>query len=481
LSVAAWGEEFATRVWTSRDGRVLVGSLLRSDGTSVTLKMVDGREVAVPVENLSEADRAYLAAPVAGTGAPARKATMPSSTSIDPNVPVSGGPTTFETARFTFESENALTREFVSEASRIFESTLEAVGALPLGIVPRPAEGETKFRARFMGRDTFEKEYAARPSQDAVRMSVRNVGGVYIPARREVLVPFTSLGMTASASYVTLRGNGDMSTLIHEITHQVMHDWLAMMPVWVSEGLAEYLSAVPYQNGRFDFKFAADGLKKSLLEKHGIGAGQTVTMPSPSSMIEAGSAGWRGGSDDYLSAKMLMYYFIHLDQPDQPCATMAAYLKELDQSRRSTEQFIADYNSAVRTYEAERLAYNKAIEAFNASVTKFRAEVDAYNDRVKQFNAQAQARVPLAQRVKVGDQPVPPVPPEQLKVPEILKEAPNEGKAIDIPALVQAKAKPQLYRHRDAAALEAALQSAFAGMGITVSYSSSGGTGAFGQ
>jgi hypothetical protein len=121
--------------------------------------------------------------------------------------------------------------------------------------------------------------------------------------------------------------------LIHEVTHQVMHEWLPVMPLWLGEGLAEYLSAVPYQNGRFEFKNSVAGLKESLLEDYRISEGREVTIYRPHELVDLSNAGWSGVSMDYLSAMMLTYYFVHLDQPEKTLR----HARRLPESARSIE------------------------------------------------------------------------------------------------------------------------------------------------
>lgn len=477
LLVAPVRGEHPLRQWTSSDGRTLEASLLHADREAVTLKLRNGREAVVPLERLSEADRTYLAG-LNATGQTIRLGAMPVESKIDPQVAVEGGPRTFVTPHFSFDSERGVTKAFIGEAARVFEGTLAAVAALPLGIEPKPAEGEARYRTRFLDRSTFEQEYLSLqgngPSAGPGMLSVQNVAGVYIPGRKEVLVPFTSLGVTTSGSQLSLRKSSDTSTLIHEITHQVMHDWLPMLPLWLTEGLAEYLSAVPYQNGRFEFKNAAQGLRESLQEDHGIGDGRPVPMPSPSAMIEAGSGMWRGGTEDYLAGMMLVYYFIHLDQPEKPCAALASYIHLLGESRADTERFIAEYNAAVRAFEEKRQVYNEAIERYNAGVAAYKAAVTAYNGRVTKYNEQVRAGVPEAERVMVGEEPVPPVAPEPIEVPAILKENSNDGQPVDVLAIIQKKAKPALYRDREPAALDEAVRAAYEAMGITISIGGQG-------
>jgi len=476
--------EHPVRVWKSSDGKAIEASLIQADRTAVILKLRNGREATVPLERLSEEDRKHVA-DLMTTGRNLRVGTMPAETKIDPNLPAEGGPKTYTTAHFTFECETEVTKAFISEASRVFEGTLEAVRALPLGLDPKPAEGETRFRTLFLERGTFESEFnknraeaeAANPGDGetvappgAGTNNVANVAGVYIPKRKEVLVPYTSLGVSMSGSKVSLRRSSDTSTLIHEVTHQVMHEWLPVMPLWLGEGLAEYLSAVPYQNGRFEFKNSVAGLKESLREDYRIDEGEEVLIYRPHELVDLPNAGWSGVSLDYLSAMMLTYYFVHLDQPEKPCATLASYLSLLGQSKEDVENHISEHNRAVKEFEAKRLAFNEQVGKYNASLTTFKAEVDAYNGRVDTYNNQVRSGVPEGERVKVGEEPVPPTPPTELVVPEILKA--NDGQPVDFLAKMKDAARPALFRGRGNEQLDEEVIAAFAGIGIQVAFRS---------
>lgn len=459
---------------------------MQADRNTVILKLRNGREATVPLERLSEEDRRHIAT-LAETGRTLRVGPMPEETKIDPNLPAEGGPKTYTTRHFTFECETEVTKAFISEASRVFEGTLEAVRVLPLGIDPKPAEGETRFRTLFLERGSFEREFnrnraeesapkgtnpgaaPAVPPPGAGTDNVANVAGVYIPKRKEVLVPYSSLGVSMSGSKVSLRRSSDTSTLIHEVTHQVMHEWLAVTPLWVGEGLAEYLSAVPYQNGRFEFKNAAAGLKESLEQDFGIGEGREVLIHRPHEFVDQSNAEWMGVPQDYLSALMLTYYFIHLDQPEKPCASLAGYLALLRQSRAEVENHISEHNRAVREFEEKRLAYNEEVGKFNAALTTFKAEVDAYNGRVDTYNTQLRNGVPEGERIQVGAEPVPPTPPADLEVPEILKSA-GDGQPVDFLAKMKDTARPALFRGRGNEQLDEEVVAAFAGMGIEVAF-----------
>ncbi len=475
------------RIWTSNDGKKIEAALVEAKRDSVTLKLKSGQEVRVPLDRLSAEDRAQVET-LNATGAGLRAGRMPDETKIATDIAVEGGPTAYTTPNFAFECETPVTKAFIGEAARVFEGTLEAVRAAPLGIDPKPAEGETRFRTRFLERSSFEREFLkvqassgtpSAPAGSAVgTANVANVAGVYLPMRKEVLVPYTSLGVTMSGSKVSLRKRSDTSTLIHEVTHQVMHDWLVVTPLWIGEGLAEYFSAIPYQNGRFEFKNADAGLKETLAEDYGIREGDGVEVIRPSEFLTLSNAEWIGTPGEYLSAMMVVYYLIHLDQLEKPGASLAAYLSLIRESKENVDTLITDFNAALKDFEAKRLAYNQAVDAYNAEVKRFKAEVEAYNGRVTTHNEQLRAGISEAERIQVGPEPVPPTPPGDLDVPAILKENANaDGRPIDFLAKVRAAAEPGLLRGRSPEQLDEALKAGYATKGIRVVFSRAPGKG----
>jgi hypothetical protein len=190
----------------------------------------------------------------------------------------------------------------------------------------------------------------------------------------------------------------------------------------------------------------------------------------PHKLVDLSNAGWSGVPMDYLSAMMLTYYFVHLDQPEKPCATLAGYLSLLRQSKEDVEKHISEHNWAVKEFEAKRLAFNEEVGKYNASVTTYKGEVDAYNERVTTYNTQLRNGVPEGGRVKVGEEPVPPTPPTELVVPEILKA--DDGQPIDFLAQMKEAARPALFRGRGNEQLDEEVIAAFAGIGIRVAFRS---------
>ncbi len=204
----------------------------------------------------------------------------------------------YQTPNFEYHSDIKLGTGLVREFSKIFETTLFAVKQCPLGLNPRmepPRYQVQLFRTR-------EEYLQAGGSAGS--------GGVYMGAQRKVLVPLESLNVSIRKQRVA-RGSGekDNSTLIHEITHQVMHDWLRFLPIWCIEGTAEYFRMIPYRSGAFNCgKTSPKDYAKNLKNFVPIERLLSISDTEWKRGLTDGT-----GQDNYLSAGLLCYYLVHLD------------------------------------------------------------------------------------------------------------------------------------------------------------------------
>ena len=185
--VGPLGAQNAPREWTSNDGVTITATLLKATESEVVLKLANGQEATVPLSRLSEADVTYLKS-LRGSPSSGTVGGIPEESAIDPQVEAEGGPRRFTTSHFVFDADHDVSHGFIAEAALVFEGTLEAVKALPLGIEPTLPKGKEGFEASFLGRAAFEREIAGKvPAPDTV-------AGVYLPLKKEILVPFTSIG-----------------------------------------------------------------------------------------------------------------------------------------------------------------------------------------------------------------------------------------------------------------------------------------------
>ena len=69
-----------------------------------------------------------------------------------------------------------------------------------------------------------------------------------------------SRGLAKTGSYAK-DDKFESHTMVHELTHQMMHFHLDFLPQWVVEGTAEYTGILPLRNGHFRVSAAKNGLK----------------------------------------------------------------------------------------------------------------------------------------------------------------------------------------------------------------------------
>ena len=477
----------ASRTWTSSDGRSLQGQLVSAGKGNVVIKVKGGQRYEFPLTRLSEADQDYIRE-LSAKGLTIEVGHMPAETRIPTQVKVEGGPQAFTTEHFEFHTDQKVSKAFISEAARVYEGTYQALSELPVGLKMNPPEGMDRFRGLFMSREAFQRELDSMNTPTPTtsgggvvvpprpRTSTATIAGVYSPKRKELLVPYTSLGARDSGSQKTLRKSSDTSTLVHEVVHQVMHDYLPLMPLWFTEGFSEYLNAVPYQNGRFEFKNLERGLKEHLAKKYRVRDGQ-VEMRYPEIVLTKMTENFPGDvMAGYQDSMLLFIYLMHFDRPDAVGAPIAAFLKNYDIDNFNPQQFIADYNAAVKKYNAERLIYNEKVTRYNAELTNFKAKVDAYNDRLDEIVKSRQLGLPDSQIPKPLPEPTdkPPTPPEKLVVPKILKDNPNGP--TDVFANIHKSATKVVTRDRTMDELASRLRKAYADIGIHITFTESTGS-----
>jgi hypothetical protein len=134
----------------------------------------------------------------------------------------------YRCAHFDFDSQTALDPKTVTGMARVFESTRALLEALPWRIEAVPERG-LRFRA-LIYRDLPSYHAGGGPKESL---------GVFKGRTGEISLPLS--GASSSAD-----------TLKHEITHQMMQRLLPVIPWWVVEGTAEYVSIMKYRDGSYD-------------------------------------------------------------------------------------------------------------------------------------------------------------------------------------------------------------------------------------
>ena len=473
LAISALGADAPDdRLWTSRDGRQLQGRMTGLGDGDVEVRLVNGgKTVRIRLDLLSAPDQEYVTGwRDLGFGIKVERWPQELRPILNFTARELGrGPAwawIYATPNFRYVCDAPLAASLIKEYALAFEGTYYAIKNLPLQLDPRPP-GDGQFVVRLF-RERADYLKAGGPQGSS---------GVYMVRTREILVPMESLGVRTVGRRVAIDHRVyDAGTLIHEITHQVMHDWLEVLPVWFVEGIAEYMAAVPFDDARFDFRGMNEGLTEYLETSYGLkknGKGATpVDMVVPEDLMALthqqwasalGSAG--AASLNYRSALLLVYYLIHLDGKGDG-SSIVAYLKQAWSKQGEMEHFVRDYNEAVNHYNSALASYNDSVRRYNQELVDYRQNVESYNQKVRKFNEQLRRNTPEAEMIDVGVEPgSPPEPPIKPELPRILAEHPEGGGVVDL-SRAELEARRAIYRTRDASQLWSDMEQAFAKQGL---------------
>ena len=334
----------AMRVWTAANGQKFQAKFVSVDGENVTLLLANGQTSKFALNLLSAADQASIraaaapnpaapgtpAAPAAKPGAPAaavigkpgapsaaKPRTWPTIVEVPPNsIEITLGEQdaakrryVYKSQSFEFVSQDKLAGSVMKEVARTFEATRSLVSALPWGIDPKPPADLGFYQARLY---VTREDYFADGGPE-------NSGGVYFSKDRIFRIPFPSLGLQLQGKTWFKKNDYRGDTLVHEVTHQMMHDFLGFLPKWIIEGTAEYTESLPYNAGRFLASSHGRGLKEYVAKAASHRALTSEFRPF-GTHIAMKRDNWDSLSAQqhaqhllYYQSYMLVYYFCHLD------------------------------------------------------------------------------------------------------------------------------------------------------------------------
>ena len=466
-------EDLPFRDWTDLGNHQIRAVMVGIESDVVRLRLLfDGKVIEMPVANLIAADREYIAArkelfEPAGEAMPSpgwpKELNPPDDFPVN-EVSSSGGEFIYQTPHFGFRADVKLAPSLIRQYAQIFEATHFVIGKLPLRIAPEG--GESRFGVRMFKRHA---DFLAAGG-------IAGSGGVYLPASREILVPLSSLGVRVIGEQVAFNPETfDPAPLVHEITHQLMHRWLDVFPIWFCEGMAEYLAAVPFESSRVDFQRIDDGIREHL--KRGEGASQAsggwlvVDILSPKDLMSVSHRRWSaavsaggGAGLFYRSGLLLIYYLAHLEGEGE-AENLIRYFHETRGSELKREHYVEDYNQAVERHRRDLLDW---AESYNKALVLHRMETVAYNQKVEVYNQQVRAGFAQAERIDPGPRPgAPPEPTEKPKPPAILVDNPDGNVPVDVKS-AEEEARQRLLGGLQDEALWSAMEKALASRKIRI-------------
>jgi hypothetical protein len=328
------------RGWKTAEGQPFQASITSFDGTTVIFRLPNGSKAQAPATKLSAEDQTYL---VEWQKKQPIKVVLPDVVGVETaNVKaevVSEDPVAekfvYRTQNFEFESEGKFNQSLLREVARNFEATYELLKALPWGIGPAPESG-AYFKARLLKN---KKSYLAAGAP-------ANSSGVYLGGKDLFMVPFESIGVKTVGKSYAKDDDFETHTMVHELTHQMMHSWLRLLPQWIVEGTAEYTGNLPLKTGKFRVSAAKTGLKDYLdYLKNDTRDG--VPEPYPlEKLFPISNEEWnhilesdpRSSGRLYFTSYLLVYYFMHLDGKGDG-QLFARYFREVGAVRSEAEKY----------------------------------------------------------------------------------------------------------------------------------------------
>ncbi len=341
---------------------------------SVLLKLVNGQTVPFPLTRLSADDQAFAKTQAGGGGAATPAATAAATANRQPvekrtwpgNVVVparsieiavtSENPEArkyiYQSEAFEFSSQAKLAGSVMKEVARTFESTKSLIEALPWGVLCKPPEGRPRFIAALY---ETRADYVAAGGPE---MS----GGVYSSGDKIFKIPFQSLGMEKRGQTYFKDDNYSNGTLVHEITHQLMDDYLGFLPKWVIEGTAEYTEMLPYKSGTFRADSHKSGVKEDV-DQWQQQEGFSLDLGKLESLMTMNRDQWDAECatatkmrDMYHRSQLLVYYFCHLDG-DKKGVRFIKFMDAIYAQVAELRAFFAD--PRVKRLEGGRFSYPK--------------------------------------------------------------------------------------------------------------------------
>lgn len=373
------------RTWTDQKGRQHSGKLLAFDNVRATLQLDDSRVISVTPRSLSSGDQTFLAEwrkdntdgswvdPRNMPAWPIRSGTGRAKVIAVQNK-ANNSRFIYHSANFAITSDVSLPLNTVADMATAFEATRRAVLDLPLGLGAKPKlpprrrgpnqSLSLQMRPAFSG---FSPYGNARPHtntsapQSSRRLPVElyitpqayglaggaaGTGGYYSAWHRTMLISLQNFGIKIDENKrVTLDYQDKVFILRHEVSHQVMRDWLPHLPVWISEGMAEYLAALPYQNGHYNFTKLEKPFIAYLNKWRYDDDPRVIPMIAPAKMLTMTSKEWTEALSmstpilNYNSAALLVWYFLYQDG-DGKASDLAAYFQAIQQKPQNAQAFL---------------------------------------------------------------------------------------------------------------------------------------------
>lgn len=360
------------RTWTDSMGRTIQAAFQALEGDNVILRLSSGQTVPYPLTKLSARDQDFARSQIGGaTPAPGSltNGTSPAARAWPDSVQVSSRAIEvaavaekpderkfiYRSEAFEFTSQAKIAVSVMKEVARTFEATRALVSQSPWGIRCVPPEGLERYQAALY---ETRNDYVAAGGP-------ANSGGVYQSGEKIFRIPFPSLGMEKRGQTWFMNSDSYKNdTLVHEITHQMMHDYLPFLPTWIIEGTAEYTEMLPYNAGKFLAGSHQRGLKGYIDDHAKFGLAPDIGSVQLHMTMNRDAWSAQSASSEkqhmlYFRSLLLVYYFNHLDD-DKKGTRFFKFMDAVNAETAAMREFFA--NPAVKRLDGGRFTYPSSLK-----------------------------------------------------------------------------------------------------------------------
>lgn len=418
-TTAAAGE---WRQWTL-DGKTKVEAVMRGvDSGNVILQSRDGRAATMPLARLGSGDRAYVRAAIGGlvleamekanagpavsaslgaAAAPAARSGWQGGVKADPancevsEMPRSGGKwqQAFRSLHFEFHSTAKLPLERRCDVARLFEVQYELHRRAGWGVGPA-LEGGARLKIELY--DT-EDAYAASGALPATGCDLDHRTGI-------LRCTLEAAGLHAAEGEWIMDSVLTPKAVARGVALMVLSDAIELLPLWVLNGMAACMGAIPVTGGTAWPDRAIEGMKPHAERAGGAAAldfASLLAVPEPAAPPATGKA---GGSDAAVASLEALARALAAKSAETSAkkkvsdyataALLACYFIFLDSGSHASR--LAGVISAARTDQARWDAYDRAMEKYTADWAAIKARKDVVDRGGGQFSVPSSVTVPKA-------------------------------------------------------------------------------------
>ncbi len=317
----------SVHAWTMRGGNSFDADLAAADGLRATFTRPGKSPVVIPLADLAPDDvktiRHWRKDPRRPLIHPARIAPWPERAGAQAGnvqlISEKDGVFVHQSSNFIITSDIRLPQSVINDITKVLEGTRAALIAIPLGL---HAGGEREPYHVHLFRDAAGYARAG---------GANGSGGYYVGWSGRMLLQLPNFGIEEKEGKLKLDYEKKLFVLKHEVTHQLMDRWHGPMPMWASEGIAEFMASIPYAQGNYTLVNHGVGMRDYLLKWSKNGRDNRVRIIPPHRLMEMKPEDWKSALgqqnayDIYNSSALLTYYFIRKNNG----AALGGYLDAL--------------------------------------------------------------------------------------------------------------------------------------------------------